>query len=205
MSTGAYPGTHGITDFFVLDQGDPLDGGRDGFSSDQYRAETLWQAAARAGRRVATINFAGAERSQHPKHLWVAGRSSPSTYTPYATAPLLPALRDATPVELDGGEAIVHLTPDYVPGDGLRLRLHVDGDGVRVTEADGGRPLATLPPGKPGPWLWGRFATDAGVKEASYRLELTQFDPEGPALALYVSQITHPEDIADPPAMGRRQ
>ena len=215
VSTGAYPGTHGITDFMVLEPGDPLDGGRDTFLGETYQAETLWQAASRAGHRVATLNFPGADQSQHENHLWVAGRGSPASYTPYAirniscfaTEPYAPALRDSIPITLRDRRAVIQLSPEYGEGAGLELELEVsrnaEGEaGALVRDLKRGAEVAFLRPHRPGPWLWGEFGVGGTVKRASYRLELAHFDADRPALAVYVSQITCPRDIATPPEMG---
>jgi len=84
VSTGAYPGTHGITGSVVLDAHDALDGGQDGFSLVSYQAETLWQAANRAGFKAATLNFPGADASGHANHVWIAGRGLPAEHLEYA-------------------------------------------------------------------------------------------------------------------------
>ncbi|MCL4424737.1 MAG: alkaline phosphatase family protein, partial [Firmicutes bacterium] len=59
IATGAYPGTHGITDFLIHESGEPLDSFRNAFRSNELKAETLWQTAERNGLKVATINFPG--------------------------------------------------------------------------------------------------------------------------------------------------
>jgi len=51
IATGAWPGTHGITGYSVHLPGDPLNRIHDGFDSRDNQAETLWQAAERAGKR----------------------------------------------------------------------------------------------------------------------------------------------------------
>jgi predicted AlkP superfamily phosphohydrolase/phosphomutase len=208
VSTGAYPGTHGVTDFLMLDPGDPLDGGRDGFVQATYRAETLWQAACRAGLKAATLNFPGAEARQHDNHLWIAGRGSPAAKTTYAISntmcyatPPYDRLRDAVRLDLRGSRAAVGLKPAYAPGSGPTLRFDAAADGVVVFDADGAE-LCFLLPGRPGPWLWGDFTAAGAQKRGSFRLELAHFDPARPAFAIYVSQIASPRDIADPPEMG---
>ncbi len=202
ISTGAYPHTHGITDFMVLDEGDPLDGGRDGFIGETYQAETLWQAAARQNYRVATLNFPGAEASQHENHLWIAGNGSPAGRTPYAvanmqayaTAPYAVDLRDSIPVELKDRKATLYLKPQYTNGDGLQLLVEVQDDGLHVSAE--GETLTALKPGQISPWLWSSFDVNGISKKCSYRLELTSLNTSDSAFAIVVSQITCPADIA---------
>ncbi len=55
--TGAWPGTHGITDFNVHNPGDPLDQVHQGFWVSDCQAEYIWDAAARAGKRTILFNY----------------------------------------------------------------------------------------------------------------------------------------------------
>jgi len=55
--TGAWPGTHGITCFNVHNPGDPLDKIHQGFSTDDCRAEYLWDAAERGGKKPIVLNY----------------------------------------------------------------------------------------------------------------------------------------------------
>ncbi|MHB1131340.1 MAG: alkaline phosphatase family protein [Chloroflexota bacterium] len=50
ISTGAWPGTHGVMDFNIRDLGQPLDHTRWGVNSTLCQAEYLWNAAERGGR-----------------------------------------------------------------------------------------------------------------------------------------------------------
>ncbi len=51
IATGAWPGTHGITGYSVHIPGDPLDVIHDGFDSRDNRAETVWNAAEKVGKK----------------------------------------------------------------------------------------------------------------------------------------------------------
>jgi len=216
VATGAYPGTHGITDFTVLDPHDPLDDGRDGFLSTSYQAETLWQAACREGFHAATLNFPGAEKSQHVNHLWIAGHGSPSARTEYAISnsncfasePYAAQLRDSIPIEIKESMTVIQLKPMFAEGDGLTLNLKIEtgtgsAEGVRVYTQEG-KEITFLKYQQPTPWLWGEFKMEYKKKLCSYRLELTHFNDRLPAIAIYVSQITCPNDICSQPEMGKR-
>jgi predicted AlkP superfamily phosphohydrolase/phosphomutase len=210
VSTGAYPGTHGITDFAVLEPGDSLQGGRDAFVGASYRAETLWQAACQAGLSAATLNFPGAEAQQHSNHLWIAGRGSPSAVTPYAlrntaclaTEPYAAALRDATLIERRGQRAWARLAPAPGDGSGPVLTFEVQRDGVLAGSEASSADRCLLRPGLPGPWMWGDFVVAGERRRGSYRLELVRFDPDQAAFAITVSQVTDPREIAHPTEMG---
>jgi len=55
--TGAWPGTHGVTDFNLHKPGDPLDRIYQGFSSGDCHAEYVWDAAERVGVKSAVLNY----------------------------------------------------------------------------------------------------------------------------------------------------
>ena len=57
IATGAWPGTHGITDFDVHTPGTPLDVTHQGFDSRDIAAETIWEAGERAGKRSIVMNW----------------------------------------------------------------------------------------------------------------------------------------------------
>lgn len=57
IMTGATPGTHGITDFFVHLPGEPLDEIHPGFESQLRQAETLFESLERAGGRSILLNY----------------------------------------------------------------------------------------------------------------------------------------------------
>jgi predicted AlkP superfamily phosphohydrolase/phosphomutase len=57
IATGAWPGTHGITDFNGYIPGDPLDKTHQNFDARESRAEHLWTAAERVGKRSILVNY----------------------------------------------------------------------------------------------------------------------------------------------------
>ncbi|MHB8781337.1 MAG: alkaline phosphatase family protein [Candidatus Geothermincolia bacterium] len=57
IMTGADPGTHGITDFFVHLPGEPLDKLYPGFQSELRQAETIFETLERAGGRSIIMNY----------------------------------------------------------------------------------------------------------------------------------------------------
>jgi hypothetical protein len=174
-----------------------------------YRAETLWQAASEAGLKTATLNFPGAEDQQHPNHLWIAGRGSPSAHTPYAiqntaclaTEPFAARLRDSTPLDVRGRRASVRLGP--AGSSGPQLTFEVQPQGVQVTTDQPGSPGCFMALGQPGPWMWGDFVVAGERRRGSFQLELVQLEPVRNAFALTVSQITDPGQVARPAEMGQ--
>ncbi|MCL4466521.1 MAG: alkaline phosphatase family protein [Chloroflexi bacterium] len=57
IATGAWPMTHGITDFDVHIPGDPLDKTHMGFKSADVQAETIWEAIAKIGKQSVIVNY----------------------------------------------------------------------------------------------------------------------------------------------------
>ncbi|MHB1132745.1 MAG: alkaline phosphatase family protein [Chloroflexota bacterium] len=57
ITTGAWPGTHGITDFEGHIPGDPLDKLHQNFDSTEVLAERIWEAAARVGKKTILVNY----------------------------------------------------------------------------------------------------------------------------------------------------
>ncbi|MCL4467168.1 MAG: alkaline phosphatase family protein [Chloroflexi bacterium] len=57
LATGALPGTHGLTDFNGHRPGAPLDEVFQNYDARWGQAETIWQAAARAGKKTILINY----------------------------------------------------------------------------------------------------------------------------------------------------
>nr|MDA8216630.1 alkaline phosphatase family protein [Dehalococcoidales bacterium] len=57
IATGAWPVTHGITDFDVHLPGDPLDKLHMGFNSEEVEAERIWQALDKQGKSSIVVNY----------------------------------------------------------------------------------------------------------------------------------------------------
>ena len=55
--TGAWPSTHGVTCFNVHNPGEPLDQTHGGFYSGDVKAEFVWNAIARAGKKSVVVNY----------------------------------------------------------------------------------------------------------------------------------------------------
>ena len=59
ISTGAWPGTHGITGFSILTRGKPYYERKSGFDTREVKAEFIWQAAERVGKKCILLKWAG--------------------------------------------------------------------------------------------------------------------------------------------------
>jgi predicted AlkP superfamily phosphohydrolase/phosphomutase len=60
IATGAWPGTHGVTDFNPHRTGDWINTSPQGFDARDVRAEFVWEAAVRAGLDSVVVNWPGA-------------------------------------------------------------------------------------------------------------------------------------------------
>ncbi len=57
IATGAWPSTHGVTDFNVHNPGDSLDEVHGGFFSHDVKSEFVWNAIAKAAKRSIVVNY----------------------------------------------------------------------------------------------------------------------------------------------------
>ena len=75
ISTGAWPGTHGITDFWVHLPGTTptADNAVCAFNSKWNKAETMWEEAERAGKKSIVFNYPGAWPSRMKNGIVVGG------------------------------------------------------------------------------------------------------------------------------------
>lgn len=57
IATGAWPGTHGITCFHLHEKGLPLNREWQAFNSNEVKAEFIWEAVARGGKKAIVFNY----------------------------------------------------------------------------------------------------------------------------------------------------
>ncbi|MEW6227940.1 MAG: alkaline phosphatase family protein [Bacillota bacterium] len=225
VATGAYPGTHGITDFLVHLPGEPLDRSESGFLTTHLQAETLWEAASRAGKKVATLNFPGTWPLRVDDAIWVAGEGSPATGSRfqlkssscYVAGRKAEGTRDSIKLKMQPAsnrentrdlsgflEAELELTLDNSPGgSGPSFRLLVKpGEVIIASPKHAGGGGVTLEVGDWSPWLTGEFKVSGRIRTGTFRFKLIANHLENGDFRLYCSQVmptdgvTHPEDLA---------
>lgn len=59
VATGAWPSTHGVEGFGVYFPGEPLAVQHEGFDSAIWKAEAIWEAAARGGKKTLLLKYPG--------------------------------------------------------------------------------------------------------------------------------------------------
>ena len=222
VATGAFPGTHGITDFLVLEPGHALDSGTNAFLSSTRQAETLWEAANKAGLSTATLNFPGAWPQTTEDNYWVAGLGSPASRSPFeirpsaclATPALIAELRDATPVAvLAGGEGKVisaqaHLLPDKdTQGSGPDLDLYTArntaGEAGIFIKLSGVQDWQFIASGQWSTWFTADFIVDTLSLPGTIRFKLVHLSEDLREFALYCSQVMSPATFALPSLVGQ--
>ena len=75
LATGAWPETHGITCFWNHTLGNPLDQMDYGFNSELLKAETIWSAYARQGKKSILFNYPTAWPPNTENDIYVDGTS----------------------------------------------------------------------------------------------------------------------------------
>lgn len=73
IATGAWPGTHGVTDMSYHVTGEPVDHWHSGFTSDGVEAEAIWEALARVGKQSMVLKFTGSWPPRDPNIIMVDG------------------------------------------------------------------------------------------------------------------------------------
>lgn len=75
IATGAWAGTHCITDFHIVDPGGYLDNTqlKEAFSSERCRAEFIWNALDRIGKKCVVLNYPGSWPSTMKKGVMIGG------------------------------------------------------------------------------------------------------------------------------------
>ena len=75
IATGATTGTHGVSDFHVQDVGGPLDetNVKQAFNSERVKAEFIWDALDKAGKKCIVVNYPGGWPSHMENGIMIGG------------------------------------------------------------------------------------------------------------------------------------
>lgn len=209
LSTGALPSATGVVSNTYRPAGESLKSREDGFDAEPA-AETIWEALARQGKRVAALAWPGVHgrspRASTPVGLrWVELRSPGFLWSgpeaaasfPEAAVALPPELKSFAPPRL----VIVEPPPGSEGADAPALRfVLLDGqdDGKKVYDT-----LAALAPdgsvaGRLGPGGWAslREPADGGAARGRW-VKLLSLAADGSALSLYVGGVGQTEAWPD--------
>ncbi len=221
LATGAWPGTHGITDFNIHKPGQHLNDCPQAFDSSDCQAEYIWNAAARAGKRSVLVNYPSSWPSPLVNGVQVGGAGCEVTdwriglpaeerqvslaaeqFFSTEGEPLSEPVQwgSESPAEFEFPFSFHDAR--WPIDDALILRAEVledDGPCLRVT---GAGHTATL---RPGTWSE-TFACELNAggrpRVAVFRLKLLDLDPSRRLLRLFVTDVCsidgleYPEHIA---------
>lgn len=221
IATGANPGTHGITDFWVHFPGDPLDKFHDAFDSRLLQAEPVWNTADSAGRRVVVMNYPLAHPPSMQQGIFVGGEGSPysgslfeiRSASCFASKGASHSVQRATIVDFDKSGAMLcgkfTLTPNKgVDSSGVEYNVHLvcsqgqEYDRVEVLNQEGIL-IVALQQKQWSEWLSGRFIVDGEERKGWFRFYLTELSPDGERFKLYTSQVFPEEGYTVPNEVGQ--
>jgi hypothetical protein len=210
LATGATPGTHGVVQWGSHVPGEPVweYHREEAFNAGLCRAEYLWEAAARAGKRSVVVNYAGypptTDAACFIDRLFQPARS----YYDLAPATVHHNCRDLAatdPITLGPAAGWVNLPlAERLPLAGrLRVATATEGSGpgyhllvwgvgedydtISICQTpDATDAVAVLQEGQWGPWLSAPFRTaDQGEAEGAFRLKVVELDRDGSRLRLF--------------------
>lgn len=221
LATGAWPGTHGITDFNIHKPGQALNDCPQAFDSSDCEAEYIWNAAARAGKRSIVVNYPASWPSRLTDGVQVGGAGCEVTDwriglpaedrkvslaaeqlfstegEALSNAVVWPAGSPATfDLELAFNDALWPISGE------LTLRAEVDQQGdepVLVITAAGNS--AVLRAGAWSDTFACELSAGGQTRVAVFRLKLLELDPSRRLLRLFVTDLCsidslqHPESV----------
>ena len=221
ISTGAWPGTHGITHFPIHIPGEPLRENISGWTAPPA-AERLWEAGERAGKKSVLMKYSCSWPPLVQNGIQVdgCGPDGSESFHSLAREKCFSTI-DIPPVAGSAGENYpivrINLMPvgagleatcpfDLDGCGGTRIRLSVDRSGGgaydRVTVEVEGTPVGAIKVGEWTPWETIEFDTPGGKVKGTVRFKLLELSPDGKTLKLYCPQVypvtgfTHPPELA---------
>jgi len=212
IATGATPGTHGVAQWGSHIPGEAVSEthGPEAFNAGLCRAEYLWEAATRSGRRSVVMNYAGYPPTNR-ETTFIEWLFKPAqSYFDLATPTVYhncPELDTTDPVEVRPATGWSNLPPSAKPplettlpvatvtqGSGptyhpLLIARSTAYDTVLIAPAkDAGAAVATLGVGDWSDWLRASFTTaDQGNLEGAFRFKLLELSEDAQRLRLYRS------------------
>ena len=223
ISTGAWPGTHGITGFSILTRGESYMSEKSGFDTRNVKAEFLWQAAERYGKKCILLKWAGPQFPVTVKNgiqvdgcfcVWCIHEiSGPRLYSTLDE-------EYSTKIKIKKAEGWVNLPSSFSPpleteiilgSDKLKCKVYlliIDSKGsgydkvLITTIKDGSKVLDTLTEKSWSKWLFLNFKGEKNVK-GTVRLKLVSLSKDGMKLRIYCSQImpvrgwSYPDNISE--------
>jgi len=231
LATGATPAVHGCN-MSMPAPGGPLSKTVQAFPADFCKAEQLWSAAHRAGKRSVIFDWTQSYPLAFEEDLIHVGEDGRPHFAiralqeacAYTTHPDIPEsfhVKRIQPIPIENGYLgfAVPITPtraspswtgslptQYSTVSGLWGQVEGTAgsyDRVSLYAARGDKvPLLTVRLGEWSPWVKHTFSADGAPVAAHVRGKLLQLSPDGRDLHLYLSEIYPAQGFAHPPALA---
>jgi predicted AlkP superfamily phosphohydrolase/phosphomutase len=226
IATGANASTHGIEGFFVHDPGEDYEIEHRGFDSQRCKAEFIWEAGARFGKKSIVFKYPGTWPPRSHGIVQVGGSGGYgglrndldiSHAVCYTTDP---DLEQGTSVELhpaagwsnlpEGARGALEVELPVVynrPAEpkSYWLLIYPDAGGqptaLLTRDKDASQGMATLHEGEWSDFIFDRFPLEEGEVEGAFRLMLTELSLDGLRMRLYMSQNLPKTGHCQPPEL----
>jgi predicted AlkP superfamily phosphohydrolase/phosphomutase len=229
LMTGAHTGTHTVSRWFQsLPEPRNAEKTLSSFVGSAVSAETIFEAADRAGLKSIAIHYPAASPSRAELAHVIDGFGHPSYGTsPYEVTPALgyTTLKDLPSsyvVELEAADGwqelpasqsqpLEFLLPIVTKREGEDVTLYglvIDSRGAGYdtvaiySEKDGRTELARSTVGDWSDWVRRTFAVEGAAQEGVFRFKTIELSPDAQRLRLYRSQITFTRGISEPPELA---
>ena len=226
IATGAWPSTTGIEDFFLHRAGKPFDLAYNGSISEFNRAETIWEAAEKSGKKVILLKYPVSWPPTIKNGIQVDGaggfggqrcRFAVSDSCCYTTDPCIKraelitfkevkrwinvpeGCKEAFEAELPIKNREGNVIKKYYL---LILNANRMQKIIISRSRDFNESLATLSQGRWSEWISDTFETREGLKKASFKMKLLEFNPPN-KIKLYRTQIHQDEGFTIPEELSK--
>lgn len=215
LSTGAWPGRHGVTGYNVHHPGDPLDKIYSGFNTAECSAEHIWDAAERTGRKCVLVHYETSWPPTLEKGIVVGGCGPNYQDEFHKITPdmvfsneVYPGVKPDKPVEIktEGDVNNVALAFTTAAGEERSYYARWDGSDGRLSifkDPAAKEPLAFLTEGKWGEPVRDMFLFEGKEVEAAFRFKLFHLpEPADDEFKLFCASIVPVREFCFPPEIG---
>jgi len=218
ISTGVWPGTHGITGFYTHHPGDPLDTSvwGSGFDSRESAVEFLWEMAEKEGVASILVNYPASWPARTKKVWQVTGCGLGKENELKINHGQLFTTEDvplASPIELQPCTGWTGLEGD---GEFLEAELRFELKGGRETvyyllagneatlhgKKDRADVLARLQDGAWSDWITDEFELEGGTVGGAFRLKLMGYDRRAKRIGVYLPEVFPTAGFTEPPELA---
>lgn len=226
LATGANTGTHGVSGWEVeLPNGELVNS----FNSLAVNAETIWEAAERAGLKSVCFHYPASMPARVRSGYIVDGCGTPGRISPFQIAQskgyaTVPGLKDTDLLELKSASDWLHLPSSFSPplAAGFKIRtfqgqgedqelyfllLDATGQGYDTVwvcaRPDGESRLAQATTGTWTDWIFHPFVFRNRCQTGTFRFKVLDLSPDGQRLKVYRSQIMATTGFTEPEELAQ--